>query len=61
MYDAFPDLPAIYDSVPAYVARHDVQFYVDEATGVRGTSQRSRHDVVVSHAVSKVERRGADD
>jgi hypothetical protein len=32
MYDAFPDLPAIYDSVPAYVARRDVQFYVDEAT-----------------------------
>ena len=36
MYDAFPDLPAIYDSVPAYVARRDVQFYVDEATNVRG-------------------------
>ncbi len=31
MYDAFPDLPAIYDSVPAYVTRHDVQFYVEEA------------------------------
>jgi SAM-dependent methyltransferase len=37
MYDAFPDLPAIYDSVPAYVARRDVQFYVDEATDVRGS------------------------
>ena len=37
MYDAFPDLPAIYDSVPAYVARRDVQFYVDEATNVRGS------------------------
>ena len=36
MYDAFPDLPAIYDSVPAYVARRDVDFYVDEATNVRG-------------------------
>jgi SAM-dependent methyltransferase len=33
MYDAFPDLPAIYDSVPAYVTRRDVQFYVDEARG----------------------------
>jgi SAM-dependent methyltransferase len=31
MYDAFPDLPAIYDSVPIYVTRRDVQFYVDEA------------------------------
>lgn len=31
MYDAFPDLPAIYDSVPVYVNRRDVQFYVDEA------------------------------
>ncbi len=31
MYDAFPDLPAIYDSVPIYVTRGDVQFYVDEA------------------------------
>ena len=37
MYDAFPDLPAIYDSVPAYVARPDLQFYVDEATDVRGS------------------------
>lgn len=31
MYDAFPDLPTIYDSVPVYVARRDVQFYIDEA------------------------------
>lgn len=31
MYDAFPELPTIYDSVPAYVNRRDVQFYVDEA------------------------------
>jgi len=31
MYDAFPELPAIYDSVPIYANRRDVQFYVDEA------------------------------
>jgi SAM-dependent methyltransferase len=37
MYDAFPDLPAIYDSVPAYVARRDVQFYVDEAKDAGGS------------------------
>ena len=32
----FPDLPAIYDSVPAYVARRDVGFYVDEAKDAGG-------------------------
>jgi SAM-dependent methyltransferase len=37
MYDAFPDLPAIYDSVPAYNSRRDVQFYVEEAKNA-GTS-----------------------
>jgi SAM-dependent methyltransferase len=37
MYDAFPDLPAIYDSVPAYATRRDVQFYVDEARDAGGT------------------------
>jgi len=37
MYDAFPDLPAIYDSVPAYVARRDVRFYLDEARDVGGS------------------------
>jgi SAM-dependent methyltransferase len=31
MYDDFPDLPDIYDSVPLYVTRRDVPFYVDEA------------------------------
>ncbi|HEV7837067.1 MAG TPA: class I SAM-dependent methyltransferase [Gemmatimonadaceae bacterium] len=36
MYDAFPDLPEIYDSVPAYVARRDVAFYVDEAKDAGG-------------------------
>ena len=36
MYDAFPDLPVIYDSVPAYVARRDVDFYVDEAKDAGG-------------------------
>ena len=29
MYDAFPDLPATYDSVPHYNKRRDVQFYVE--------------------------------
>jgi SAM-dependent methyltransferase len=33
MYDAFPDLPTIYDSVPIYNSRRDVQFYVEEAKG----------------------------
>ena len=44
MYDAFPDLPAIYDSVPVYVNRRDVQFYVDEARGdsVRRASYSGR-------------------
>jgi SAM-dependent methyltransferase len=37
MYDAFPDLPAIYDSVPAYAGRRDVQFYVDEAGDAGGS------------------------
>ena len=37
MYDAFPDLPAIYDSVPVYVNRRDVQFYVDEARNAGGS------------------------
>lgn len=36
MYDAFPDLPVIYDSVPAYVTRRDVQFYIDEARDAGG-------------------------
>jgi SAM-dependent methyltransferase len=36
MYDAFPDLPDFYDSVPLYVNRRDVQFYVDEARGAGG-------------------------
>jgi SAM-dependent methyltransferase len=31
MYDAFPDLPAIYDCVPAYTSRRDVRFYAEEA------------------------------
>lgn len=37
MYDAFPDLPTIYDSVPIYTARRDVQFYVDEARDAGGS------------------------
>jgi SAM-dependent methyltransferase len=37
MYDAFPDLPALYDSVPAYAARRDVQFYIDEARDSGGS------------------------
>jgi SAM-dependent methyltransferase len=36
IYDAFPDLPAIYDSVPLYVARRDVDFYVGEAKEAGG-------------------------
>ena len=37
MYDAFPDLPAIYDRVPIYANRHDVQFYVDESRNAAGS------------------------
>jgi SAM-dependent methyltransferase len=37
MYDAFPELAAIYDRVPAYVNRGDVQFYVDEARSAGGS------------------------
>lgn len=37
MYDAFPDLAAIYDSVPIYAARRDVQFYIDEARDAGGS------------------------
>ena len=37
MYDAFPELPAIYDSVPSYVNRRDMQFYVDEARSAAGS------------------------
>lgn len=37
MYDAFSDLPTIYDSVPAYTARRDVQFYIDEARDAGGS------------------------
>jgi len=36
IYDAFHDLPAIYDAVPLYVARRDVDFYVDEAKDAGG-------------------------
>jgi SAM-dependent methyltransferase len=37
MYDAFPDLPATYDSVPLYSDRRDVQFYVEEAHAAGGS------------------------
>lgn len=37
LYDAFPDLADFYDSVPAYAARRDVQFYVDEAKEAHGS------------------------
>jgi SAM-dependent methyltransferase len=37
MYDAFPELPAIYDIVPVYVNRRDVRFYVDEARNTGGS------------------------
>lgn len=35
-YDAIPDFGMLYDSVPAYAARGDVQFYVREAAEVGG-------------------------
>jgi len=31
-YDAIPDFGTLYDSVPAYISRADVDFYVEEAT-----------------------------
>ena len=37
MYDAFPDLPTVYDSVPVHATRPDVQFYVDEAGDAGGS------------------------
>ena len=37
MYDAFPDLPTFYDSVPVYTTRRDVQFYIDEAGDAGGS------------------------
>lgn len=37
MYDAFPELPALYDTVPLYVNRHDVQVYMDEARSAPGS------------------------
>jgi SAM-dependent methyltransferase len=36
-YDAIPDFGLLYDSVPLYVQRQDVAFYVDEANSARGT------------------------
>jgi SAM-dependent methyltransferase len=36
-YDAIPDFGLLYDAVPAYVARSDVSFYVEEAARVGGT------------------------
>ena len=35
-YDAIPDFGALYDAVPAYIAREDVDFYVAEARRVDG-------------------------
>lgn len=37
MYEAFPDLPIVYDNVPAYINRRDVAFYVDEAHDESGS------------------------
>ncbi len=37
MYDAFPELPALYDNVPLYVNRRDVRFYVEEARSAAGS------------------------
>lgn len=35
-YDSIPDFGTLYDAVPAYGARGDVSFYVDEARGAQG-------------------------
>lgn len=35
-YDDIPDFGVLYDSVPVYAERRDVQFYVEEATAARG-------------------------
>jgi SAM-dependent methyltransferase len=35
-YDDIPDFGALYDSVPIYAQRQDVQFYVDEAAAAQG-------------------------
>src|ERR1700694_978175 len=35
-YDVIPDFGLLYDSVPLYMARQDVGFYVQEAVSVRG-------------------------
>ncbi len=35
-YDDIPDFGVLYDSVPIYAARRDVQFYVEEAAAARG-------------------------
>lgn len=35
-YEAIPDFGTLYDSVPLYAARTDVQFYVAEAAQVEG-------------------------
>jgi SAM-dependent methyltransferase len=35
-YDDIPDFGALYDSVPIYAERRDVQFYVEEAAAARG-------------------------
>jgi SAM-dependent methyltransferase len=36
IYDEIPDFGLIYDTVPIYVGRKDVDFYVAEAKGARG-------------------------
>jgi SAM-dependent methyltransferase len=35
-YDVLPDFGMVYDAVPAYAARRDVRFYVDEAARSEG-------------------------
>jgi SAM-dependent methyltransferase len=35
-YEAIPDFGTLYDGVPVYAARADVQFYVEEAAQVEG-------------------------
>src|SRR5574341_2137000 len=35
-YDEIPDFGVLYDSVPIYASRRDVQFYVDEAISAGG-------------------------
>lgn len=45
MYDAVPDFGWLYDQVPAYAARPDVAFYLDEAARVPGRATLLQCDI----------------